>query len=149
MAMPLATSICNFNHITDYWCKTTFLGNNYFTKTMSRNDFQNIRCSLKFYPPESYTHDGASRVPIWHSREILEHFMQNSSTIAVTNAVSSLDEMSVCCSVRTSAKNDMPLKPHKFGIRFYSTVEHSSRYRHTIVDNRSGNRTGVSPLAAH
>lgn len=50
LGLEMAMFMCNFNHLTHYWCKTTFLGNNDFTKTMGRNDFQNILSYLKFYP---------------------------------------------------------------------------------------------------
>lgn len=64
-------------------------------------------------------------------------------------SVSALYEISVRCSARTAAKTYMPSKPHKFAIRLYGIVEQKTRYIHTLVHNRSGNRTGVSPVAAY
>lgn len=110
---------------------------------MSRNDFETIRGSLKFNP--EYNPDDAMNNPLWHSRQILHHFMVNASNIAVPCGVLSLDENTLRCKSRTQARTYMKSKPTKYGIRFYAIVSWREAYLHTFWDNGSGNKTGFSP----
>lgn len=114
----MALYIYKFNQIADYWCAKIFIGNAYFKKTMSLNEFQNIQSALPFYPPQQYSQDNVSKDPLRHSSIILEHFMRTISNIAVQNSISSLGEMSDRCSSRTAAKTYMSAKPKKFVMSF-------------------------------
>lgn len=69
--------------------------------------------------------------------------MCNTSMIAVPTGVSSLDENSIRYKVRTKAKNDMKSKPIGFGTSFYVVVGWGHWYLHHIIDNTSGNTSGL------
>mmetsp|Transcript_10872 Transcript_10872/g.15911 ORF Transcript_10872/g.15911 Transcript_10872/m.15911 type:complete len:303 (+) Transcript_10872:618-1526(+) len=147
VGLEIAMSIIRLNDISDFWCKSMFLGQSDFSNVMSRDDFESIRGSLKFYP--KYDHDLASVDPLWHSRIMLEHFMKQSANIAVLRGVSSLDENTLRCKARTCARTFMKNKPTRYGIRFYVIVSWFEAYLHTFWDNGSGNKTGISPGAAY
>lgn len=121
-----------------------FLGNNDFSNVITRNDFSDIRRCVRLYP--SYDNDVVCRDPLWHSRVVMNSFFRSTANIAVPKKrVQKLDKLSVRCSARTTAKTYMPNKPLKFGIIFYAIVGNYSRYIHSIWDNNSGNKTGISP----
>ena len=44
----IAAAINNYGDLKDYWSTKMFLGNEKFSKVMPRNEFQNIRSSLRF-----------------------------------------------------------------------------------------------------
>lgn len=140
VGLELAMSILRLSEIRDYWKQTMFEGHSDFSRVMSRDDFQNIRGSLRFYP--FYDSPIATKDPLWHSRLMLEHFMKNCSRIAVPYGVSSLDENTVRCKARTLARSYMKSKPVKYGITFYSIVDWKEGYLHSLWDNGSGNKTG-------
>ncbi|EGZ07314.1 hypothetical protein PHYSODRAFT_528593, partial [Phytophthora sojae] len=77
--------------------------------------------------------------PLRHSRLLLEHFQRKFATIAVPISTSSVDEIGVRTKAHTLAKSFLPLKPDKFGIRFYAVVGWHSLYVHSLWDNGSGN----------
>lgn len=143
IGLELATSISKLNELDDYWNSKVFLGQEDFKRVMPRDLFRNIRSSLQLYP--NYDPEIATVDPLWHSRVMLEHFTRNASNVAVPFGVTSLDENTVRCKGRTSARCYMKSKPVKFGIRFYAVVGWRYAYLHSLADNGSGNRTGVSP----
>ncbi|ETP30017.1 hypothetical protein F442_20917 [Phytophthora nicotianae P10297] len=51
LGLEFAMSICPLNEISDFWSEKRFLGQHDFVETMGRTRFQNIRSSLKIYPP--------------------------------------------------------------------------------------------------
>lgn len=122
------------------------MGNADFQKRMNRNEFKNIRTCLSFYEPDMYDHDNSSKDPLWHSQNILDHFVINASSIAVPSSVRSLDETTERNSTGTAAKTYMPAKPKMVGLRMYAVLEYKSRYIHSIFDNRDGNVTGLSRI---
>ena len=140
-------SLIRLNDISDYWAKGMFLGHADFMHVMSRDDFESIRGSLKFYP----AYDGTLALvdPLWHSRLILEHFMKQCATVAVPRGVSSLDENTIRCKARTSARTFMKSKPTRYGIRLYAVVSWFDGYLHTFWDSGSGNKTGIAPGSAY
>lgn len=124
-----------------------FLGTRDFSNVLSRNDFSDIRRCIRIYP--SYDNDIAARDPLWHSRVIMNAFFRSAANIAVPTGVQTFDEISVRCSARTMAKTYMPNKPIKYGIRFYAIIGNPSMYIHSIYDNNSGSRIGMSPADAY
>ena len=62
---------------------------------MSRDNFTKIISNLKFYP--KYEHDVAVKDPLWHSRVMLNHFLKNSTEVAVPVGCPELDENTVRC----------------------------------------------------
>ena len=62
VGLEIAMSIVKLNDISDYWSTAMFLGHKDFSNVMSRDDFESIRSSLKFYP--TYDHDVASQDPL-------------------------------------------------------------------------------------
>lgn len=93
IGLEISMSINQLNDIHDYWSSKMFLGNTDFQKVMSRDLFKNIRYSLKFYT--EYDHSIAVMDTLWHSRIILIHFMKNSSSVAVPDGCSVLDENTI------------------------------------------------------
>ena len=140
-------SIVHLNDINDYWSSRMFLRNSNFKEVMSRDTFKQIRSSLKFYP--EYNHAVAVADPLWHSRIMLNHFMQNAASVAVPEGCSLLDENTIRCKVRTLSRSYMKNKPVKFGIRFYAVVGWKHAYLHSLWDNGTGNKTKVAPAEAY
>lgn len=139
VGLEMAMSIVQFNDISYYWKTEMFTGHEDFKRTMSRDDFMNIRANIELRDPESYNHDEASADPLWHSRKLLEHFQKNISQLAVPTGTSALDEASVRTKCRSRARSYMPNKPDKYAVRFYVLVGTKNAYISSIVDNRSGN----------
>ena len=105
---------------------------------------QNIRTNLALRDPKNYSHAEASADPLWHSRKLLEHFQRNITKVAVPIGTSALDEASVPTKARSTAPSYLPNKPDKYAIRFYSVVGSRNTYISSLMDNRSGNKTGLS-----
>lgn len=138
----MAMSTNRLNRICNYWCFKMFLQNPDFRRVLSRTDFSNFCGCVRLYP--SYDNEVASKDPLWHSRVIMLAFNRNAASVAVPTGFQSLDELSVRCCARTTATTYIPNKPIKYGIRFYTVVGHNSKYIHSIFDNNSGNKTGLS-----
>jgi hypothetical protein len=52
---------------------------------MSRDDFQDIRAALQFHPSDVFDDDESKeRDPLYHSRTILNHFIRQCVSVAVT-----------------------------------------------------------------
>lgn len=109
---------------------------------MGQEAFINLRGSLSLYP--DYDAKVAVVDHLWSCRYLLEHFFRNAATFVVQVGVSSLDENTVRCEGRNSARLYMKSKPIKIGIRLYAVVGWSHAYLHSIQDNGSGNITGLS-----
>ena len=144
LGIELAMSLTHCNCLKDYWSNKKFLGSADISAVMSRNTFLHIRSCLRFYPDEENI-PLKRQDPLWHSRNILNHFLQNAASIAVPDGPVTLDENTVRTKARTQAKSYIPNKPVKFGIRFYSVVGWKYAYLYSLWDNGSGNRTGQSP----
>ena len=138
----LAISSTHFNSIKDYWSKKKFLGSQDISSVMSRNTSCHTRLCLWFYPDEVNIsvkrHD-----QLCHSRNILNHFLQNVVSIAIPDGPVAFDENTIRTKARTQAKSCIPSKPVKFGIRFYYVVGWKYAYLYLLWDNVSGNRTGL------
>jgi hypothetical protein len=141
LGLEIAMSLLQMSDIYDYWSTCMFLGSIDFHHVMSRNTFTTIRANLKFYPDDWYNHNRAVQDPLWHSRLMLQHFMKNAASVAVPKGCSALDENTVRCKARTTAKTYMKSKPTKFGIRFYSVVGWIYAYMHSLWDCGTGNHT--------
>ena len=116
------------------------------SSVMSRNNFKDIRSALKCYP--TYDVTVASADPLWHSRNMLNHFMKNCANIAVPHCVTSFDEIRIRCKARTLARTFMKNKPIRYGLTFYALVSWLEPYLFGLFDNRSGNSSGVYPADA-
>jgi hypothetical protein len=126
-----------------------FLQQQDLRKVMSREAFENIRANIVLHDPDLFNHEQASRDPLYHSRNLLNHFLQSAAKVAVPIGTSALDENSAHTKVHTRAKSYNADKPNKFAIHFYSVVSSSFTYCHSIVDNRSGNATPENPAQAY
>ena len=147
IGLEIATSVARCNDIKDYWGQKMFLGCPGFSAVMSRSDFQRIRSGLTLHP--KYAHDEAVADPLWRSRHVLNHFVQNSASVAVPLGATSLDETTIRCKARTRARTCMNSKPTKYGIRFYSVVSWKEAYLHTFWDNGSGNETRTNSAESY
>ncbi|RLN37861.1 hypothetical protein BBJ28_00000464, partial [Nothophytophthora sp. Chile5] len=145
LGLEMAMSLCPMTDIKEFWSTKLFLGQRDISDTMSRSRFQSIRASLVVHPPELLEEERLRQDPLWHSRNLLQHFQQKFASVAVPYGVSSLDENSVRTKARTRAKSFIPSKPDKFAIRFYAVVGWRSLYVHSIWDNGSGNDLRSSP----
>lgn len=82
-----------------------------------------IRALLQLYP--LYSHEEVTidlLDPLWPSWELCDHFLNNFAAVSVPVVPSTLDENTIRCKARTSARNYMKSKPVKFGIRFYLVI---------------------------
>lgn len=114
---------------------------------MSRDNFPGIRSCLRFYL--EYNNDIASADPLWHSRIMMEHFRVHCSTVAVSKGVMSFDENKIRCKGRASAHSHIKSKPVRFCICLYSIVRWGRLYLHSIADNGSGDKRGISQDAKY
>lgn len=103
-----------------------------------------MRAAFRIYA--SYDSDLALPEPLWHSRQLHEHFSRNAATAASLVSVSSLDENTVRCKERTVARSYMNSKPVNFRIRFYAVSGGSKFYLHIVQDNGSRNKSGQTPV---
>jgi hypothetical protein len=147
LGLEIGMSLVRFNTFKEYWSTGLFVGHQTFSATMSRNVFQQIRANLFFYNPSNRDDDVQHDDPLWHSRNIMEHFVKNSSAIAVPVGTSALDENTARTKARTKARTYMPNKPDKYGVRFYTVCGTQHCYVSNINDNRAGNTTGYTAAA--
>ena len=145
VGLEIAMSLLQIGSIKQYWETVRFSGHGDFCNTMSHNDFQTIHGAIKFHPPNAYNEDLASKDPLWHSHHILEHFQRQCASVAVPCATLALDENSCRTSAWTKAKSYMPMKPIKYGIRFYVIVSTRELYCHSLWDNGSRNELDLTP----
>jgi hypothetical protein len=96
-----------------------------------------------------YGNNIACADPLHHSRNLLGHFLQNSAKVAVPVGTSALDENSAGTKARCAAVTFNTEKPDKFAFRFYCVVSTAQTYIHSMMDNRSGNRTEQTALEAY
>ena len=143
VGLEMAMSLVPLNNIRQYWENKKFSGHQDFKDVMSRNDFQTIRGATKFHPPE-YDNEWASKDPLWHCRPMLKHFQKNSVSHAVPVGSSALDENTCRTNGRTRAKSYMPMKPIRFGIRFYVCTGARELHNSSMADNGTGNTTETS-----
>jgi hypothetical protein len=79
----------------------------------------------------------------------LEYFQLKPAEIAVPLGTSALDEASCCTKARTTAKSYIANKPNKFAVHFYAVASNYSTYLHDLLDNCSGNKTGITGVDAY
>lgn len=151
LGLELMMSLIQCNDIDQYWCQKRFYRNNDIQNVMSRDRFQMIRANLRTgsCSPDTPSEPRAKLDPLYFARDLLQHFQKNSADVAVPDGASAFDENSARTRARTSCKTYMPCKPDKYGIRFYACVNWKSLYLHSMWDNGSGNKTGVSPPKAY
>ncbi len=149
VGLEVAMSIVPLNCIKDYWNSSMFLQQQDFGKVMSREAFENIRSNILLHDLDLFNHEQVSHDPLYHSRNLLNHFLQSAAKAAVPIGTSALDENSARTKARTRADSYNADKPDKFAIRFYSVVSSSFTYCHSMVDNRRGNTTPENPAQAY
>jgi hypothetical protein len=76
--------------------------------------------------------------------QLILYGMVANSSLAVPLCTSALDEASVQTKARTAAKSFISNKPDKYAICFYAMVGSHNTYLSSLIDSRSGNKTGVS-----
>jgi hypothetical protein len=85
IGLEIAMSIVEIGSIKQYWETKAFSGHGDFRDTMSRDDFQDIRAALQFHPSDVFDDDESKeRDPLYHSRTILNHFIRQCVSVAVT-----------------------------------------------------------------
>lgn len=77
-------------------------GKEKFKISMSRNNYQDIRSYLRFYP--QYSHGISVTNPLLNRRHMLENVGGNAATVSVLVGLISLDENTVFCKGRTGAR---------------------------------------------
>jgi hypothetical protein len=141
IGLEVAMSFVKLNKVKDYWADKMFIQQKDFQGVMSRNLFQDICGSVMLHDPGMYDHAVASADPLHHSRNLLGHFLRNSAKVAVPVGTSALDENSARTKATCPAVTFNAEKPDKFAIRFYCVVSTAHTYVHSMMDNRSGNKT--------
>jgi hypothetical protein len=149
VGLEVAMSIVPLNCIKDYWNSSMFLQQQDFGKVMSREVFEVIHANIVLHDPELFNHEQASHDPLYHSRNLLNHFIQSAAKVAVPIGTSALDENSAQTKAHTRAKSYNADKPDTFAIRFYAVVSSTFTYCHSMVDNRSGNTTPENTTQAY
>ncbi|HEY9301516.1 MAG TPA: hypothetical protein VIQ31_35160, partial [Phormidium sp.] len=151
IGLELGMGCLQMNAISDYWSDKPFTGSALHKETMSRDRFQCLRANIQLHASDVVTkqNNDHTKDPLWHIRQFLQNFTQNSVNVAVPTGTSALDEITVRCKARSKAVSYIPLKPIKFGIRFYATVGTKNAYLYNIWDTGRGNNTGVSPAHAY
>ena len=104
VGLEIAMSFISLNDIKEYWSSQMFLGQADFKNVMSRNEFQVIRANVSLHVPSVYDHKIASEDPLWHSRNLLQHFAKNAAAIAVPLGSSALDENTAQTKARTKSQ---------------------------------------------
>jgi hypothetical protein len=142
--LDMGMSSLHFNDIKKYWATGSFLGSDTFRTTMSRDHFIRIRSCVCFHSPTSYDADEANDDHLWTFRSLLDNFIKGGASVAVPLGVITLDECTCATKARSHAKTYLPIKPDKYGIRFYTVGSHRYCYISSFFDNRAGNQTGIS-----
>jgi hypothetical protein len=143
IGLEMGMSLMKFNDIQKYWSSGCFLGHDTFRSTMSRDRFKQIRGCVCFSSPSFYDADEANADPLWTCRTLLDNFIKKCAAVAVPVGVSALDECTCATKARTRAKTYIPIKPDKYGIRFYAVVGDRYCYMSSFFDNRASNNTGI------
>ncbi|OWY92437.1 hypothetical protein PHMEG_00038571 [Phytophthora megakarya] len=145
IGLEIAMSFNLVTQIKELWSTKLFMGQADFGSTMSRNRFESIRARFQIHAPDTVPVERREQDPLWHSRRLVKQIQQKFAAIAVPVGAVSLDENTVRTKARSSARTFMPLKPDKYGVRFYAVVGWKSLYAYSVWDNGSGNRTRASP----
>lgn len=87
--LEVSTSIIKNFKLGHYWNIRMFMGILDFKIIISYRCFQQIRSNLTFYPYYDYYFSVWD--PLWNSRKFMEHFLKNSTKVAVPVFVSSFD----------------------------------------------------------
>ena len=106
-----------------------------------KDNFQNVRASLKLHPPLPTTEffNTSSEDPLYFARHLFNRFIIRCSQVAVPYGPAAFDEASMETKARTRSKSYMPNKPSKYAVRFYALVGHAFSYLFSLFDNGSGN----------
>lgn len=150
VGLEMGMSLLRFNDIKKYWATGSFLGSETFRTTMSRDRFISIRSCICFRSPTSYDADEANDDPLWTCRSLLDNFIKRGASVAVPLGVSALDECTCATKARSRAKTYLPIKPDKYGIRFYAVVSHRYCYISSFFDNKKptlGHNCKYSPTS--
>jgi ribosomal protein L30E len=141
IGLEIAMSFVKLNQVRDYWTDKMFFQQKDFQSVMPRKLFQDIRGSVMLHDPDLYDHNIAGADPLHHSRNLLSHFLRNLAKVAVPVGTSALDENSARTKARCAVVTFNAEKPDKFAIRYYCVVSTVHTYVHSMMDNRSGNKT--------
>lgn len=112
VGLEIATSLLKLNYLKKYWSSKLFYGHDDFKRFLSRERFLKIRALFQLYT--RYIQEEAVLDPIWHSRTMSAHFFKKCVKVAVPVGVSALDENTIRCKARTSARSYMKSKPVTF-----------------------------------
>jgi Transposase IS4 len=116
---------------------------------MSKNYFTMIPAHVALWDTSQFTNEQAAQDPLWHCRKWFEYFQLKSAEIAVPLGMRALDEASCRTKARTTTKSYIANKPDKYAIRFYAVASNYNTYLHGLLDNHSGNKTGVIGVDAY
>ncbi len=105
VGLEVAMSIVPLNCIKNYWNSSMFLQQQDFGKVMSLEAFENIRANIVLHDLDLFNHEQAAHDPLYHSRNLLNHFLQSAAKVAVPIGTSDLDEKSAHTKACTRAKS--------------------------------------------
>ena len=148
IALEMAMGLRKNNSIKDYWSKKEFLGDASFPKYQSRRNHLRIRSNMQTHSPTDSDNDVIkSEDPLWHSQSILQNINRACIHRGSFLGCGAHDEISLEEKGRTSAKTYMPIKPIKYGLRFYGLASSAAGippYLFSFINNGSGNTSNKS-----
>jgi Transposase IS4 len=147
--LEIAMTILQMNDKRYYWKLDMVIGHDDFKPMMSQDDFMLIQVHVALQDTTQFTYEQAVQYPLCHCRIWMEYFKMKSAEIAVPLGMNALNDASCCTKARTTTKSCITNKPDKYAIRFYAVVSNYNTYLHGLLDNRSGNRTGISGTDAY
>ena len=112
--------------ICNYWNHPVYGADSILGPFILQTKFEFIRANLQFHPPEAFELKWID--PLWHSRYMMEQFLQTSTSLIDPQGCMALDELTIWTRGRTLAKSYLPSKPSKYGIHLYALVMSTCAY---------------------
>ncbi len=103
VGLEVTMTIVPLNRIKDYWNSSMFLQQQDFGKVMSHETFEVIHANIVLHDPELFNHEQASHDQLYHSHNLLNHFLQIAAKVAVLVGTSALDKNFAQTKASTSA----------------------------------------------
>jgi len=100
----------------DYWSTDPLLRSEKIVSTMSRNEFEKIKLSIKYSMPD----DENNNDKVWRVRKMLNIFRKNIRQFGFFSTALSVDEMMIKYFGRNSLKQFIKSKPIRFGIKMWA-----------------------------
>jgi len=120
-----ALGVCR---IKNMWNNCIFKGNLGIKCTLPRDRYFEILTHLGLHNYDTDSVVCKDDDPLWSVRTLLGNFLSHAANIAVPVGPMTLDEATLPTKARTHAVSYIPMKPNKYGIRFYMIV--GSKYQY-------------------